>query len=131
MKKIMIVEDDPDICRALSFRLSASGFEIVTASDAILAMTVAQRERPDLAILDINMPGGDGFKVATRMQDNANLGAIPVIFITASKRPEHIQEAERIGAIGYFEKPFDSNLILQYINTALGVSPMHPGQSAA
>lgn len=123
MSKILIVEDDKKIALALSVRLRAEGHEAAVAHDAVLALSVAQRERPDLAILDISMPGGSGLDVAQRLQNNTHLAGTPFIFITASRHPGIRDEAEGLGAVGFFEKPYDIAEVLSCIREALGLDP--------
>lgn len=123
MKKILVVEDDKDITRAMAIRLRSAGYEVAVAQDAVLAATVASKARPDLAILDISLPGGDGFKVAERLHDI--LGGIPTIFVTASKRPDLPARARAMGALGFLEKPYDASMLLALVNGALG-APADP-----
>src|SRR5271166_6910365 len=81
--KILIVDDDPDLRKALKLRLRANHYETVQASDGYSAVTVAQKERPNLIILDLGLPAGDGFVVLDRLQNNDALSSIPVIVLTA------------------------------------------------
>jgi len=121
MKKILIVEDDEDISNAMAIRLRASGFKVLVAHDALTGMTLALSERPDLAVLDISMPGGNGFQLSDSMNDLPPLANIPVIFVTASKRPHLREQAEGCGAVGFFEKPYDSVELLGLIDRVLGL----------
>ena len=68
MKKILIVEDDPNIAAALSIRLKSSGYKVTVASDAMFGVSSAVSIQPDLALLDITLPAGNGFSVANRIQ---------------------------------------------------------------
>src|SRR5881275_1935248 len=77
--KILIVDDDPDLRRGLNLRLRASHFDTAYATDGFSAIAMAQKERPDLIILDIGLPAGDGFVVLDRLQQSAQLSSIPVI----------------------------------------------------
>jgi len=81
--KILIVDDDPDLRRALKIRLRANHYDTVQASDGYSAIAVAQKEQPDLIILDLGLPAGDGFAVLKRLQDSDPLSNIPVIVLTA------------------------------------------------
>ncbi len=119
MKKILIVEDDKRIIAALNIRLRAKGYDVCAAYDATLAMTTAIANEPDLALLDISMPGGDGFLVAERLRNNATTANIPLIFITAMKQPELMEKAKAIGAAAFFEKPFESDDLVMAIEAAL------------
>ncbi|MFT7677839.1 MAG: two-component system OmpR family response regulator [Planctomycetota bacterium] len=119
MKKILIVEDDPDIAHALGLRLKAADYDVVTAYDAVLGTMAATREQPDLAILDISMPGGDGIMLSERFKENSENAGPPVIFITASKKPEIRERAMAAGAAGFFEKPYDAHEVLQLVHNVL------------
>jgi CheY-like chemotaxis protein len=123
MKKILIVEDDKRIIAALNIRLRAKGYDVCAAYDAPLAMTQAIAHRPDLALLDISMPGGDGFVVAERLRSNVDTASIPIIFITALKQPDLRERAQAVGAVALFEKPFESDDLVAAIEHALGRSP--------
>ena len=103
-KQILIIEDDQKIALALAVRLKSSGYETVTAYDALTGVSAAAKNPPDLVLLDISMPAGNGFTVAERIQSLA-LTPIPIIFLTASKQPGFRQRANVLKAAGYFEKP--------------------------
>ena len=119
MKKILIVEDDPKIATALSIRLRAVGYEVVTAGDGFTGLKMTMTHRPSLILLDIMMPVGMGFSVAERLRD-IGLGEIPIIFITASKRAGLRKTAQQLGAAGFFEKPYDADELLAAVNLILG-----------
>ena len=85
--KILIVEDDAKILLSLTVRLRSAGHEVATAQDGVSGTAAAVKEKPDLVLLDVSMPAGDGFKVAERMQQNAATVGTPVIFMTASRKP--------------------------------------------
>ncbi len=118
-RKILVVEDDRLIAKALSVRLRASGYEISVANDAITAVSLARKVEPDLVLLDISMPGGNGFSVADRLQT-----LLPVepalIFLTASKNPEFQLQAQKFSPAAYFEKPYDADALLAAVKGALG-----------
>jgi len=120
MKKILIVEDDKRIVMALNIRLRAQGYEVCAAYDAMLAMTLAMEHRPDLVLLDISMPGGDGFLVAERLQNSVVTSGVPIIFLTALKQEGLREKAMELGAEAFFEKPFESDELLAAIEAALG-----------
>lgn len=120
--KILLVEDDEKIVKAVSIRLKSQGYEVVTAFDAVMAMAKAMETHPDIVLLDISMPGGNGFTVAERLQ-NSSLAGIPVIFLTASKEPGLRYRAKQLGAVGYLEKPFETQELLAVIQQALAGHP--------
>lgn len=131
MKKILVVEDDARIAAALRIRLEAGGYEVVTAGDGFSGLKMTMTHRPQLILLDIMMPVGMGFSVAERLKD-LGLGEIPIIFITASKRSGLRKTAQRLGAAGFFEKPYDAEELLAAVHLILGsphasgFGPAHP-----
>ena len=116
MKKILIVEDDQKIAMALVIRLKANGYNASIAPDAIAGASQARVLKPDLILLDISLPGGDGFQLAETFLGMPETNGTPVIFITASKNPELMQKVMELGAIGLFEKPFDTEKLLGSID---------------
>lgn len=119
MPKIMILEDDKQITTALRLRLRKAGFEVCTAEDAVVAARVAVKEDPDLAILDISVPGGNGFIVAERLQQLDSTAGIPMIFLTASRQPGLADRAAEQGASAFLLKPYDFDELLSHIESAL------------
>ena len=118
-KKILIVEDDQKIALALALRLKSAGYETSTASDALTGVSTAASLRPDLVLLDISMPAGNGFTVAERMR-NAFVSPTPIIFLTASKQPGFRERAQELGAAGYFEKPYEAEALLAAVHQQIG-----------
>ena len=104
--KILIVDDELDIIRAVSMRLKANDYEVVTAMDGMSATKVAVDEQPDLIILDIGMPAGDGHVVAKRLQNSTKTCNIPIIFLTARTLERDYQRAFEEGVLKYITKPF-------------------------
>ena len=119
MKTVLLVEDDRKLTLAVGVRLKAMGYEVVTAMDAISAVGQARKCKPDVVLLDINLPGGDGFLVAQRLQGLMQTSATPIIFITASKQPGLKQRAKEMGAAAFLEKPFDATQLADAIEMSL------------
>jgi DNA-binding response OmpR family regulator len=117
--KILIVDDDPDLRRALKIRLRANHYDTVQASDGYSAIAVAQKEQPNLIILDLGLPAGDGFVVLKRLQDNDTLSEIPVIVLTARDPQSNEQQTLQAGATAFFQKPADNNELLDVIRATL------------
>jgi len=117
MKKILIVEDDEKIALALSIRLKANGYDVSVASDALSGVSQARAGKPDLILLDISMPGGNGFQLAENLHRIPETQYTPIIFITASKSPELLQKVMDLGAIGLFEKPFETEKLIECIDS--------------
>ena len=121
--KILIVDDDQDLRRGLNIRLRANGYDTAFAQDAIAAISEARKVHPDLIILDIGLPGGDGFVVMDRLKDIASLACIPVIVLSARDPEGNKQRAMEAGADAYFQKPADNEQLLTAIRKALGIDP--------
>ena len=118
MKSILIIEDDRKIAMALTLRIKSAGYEATTAYDALTGLNAAVKNPPDLVLLDICLPVGDGFDVSKKIQTLLP-APTPIIFITASKQPGFRQKANELGAAGYFEKPYESEELLAAIQNAL------------
>ena len=102
-KTILIIEDDENISKALDVRLQARGYKVLTAFDAVQGMQKATGTLPDVILLDITMPGGNGFSLAERLKASTNTQAIPIIFLTASQQSDLREKAMALGAAAYFE----------------------------
>ncbi len=116
MKRILIVEDDKKIAKALNIRFIAHGYEVVTAFDAVMATTTARDYEPDLILMDITIPGGDGFSLANNFKDIDNTAGVPVVFITASRKEGLRKRAMEVGGAEFFEKPIDSQRLLTAVS---------------
>jgi DNA-binding response OmpR family regulator len=120
MHKILVIEDDRKLAIAVGARLRASGYEVIMACDALMGVTVAARQKPDLILLDIAMPLGGGFSVAERLRNIVDTAALPIVFMTAGRDPNLRKRAfEEYGAAGYIRKPFDALDLLAMIREAL------------
>jgi len=117
--KVMIVDDDPALRQALHLRLRSVQYQTVCASDGYSALSLAQRERPDVIILDLGLPAGDGFAVLRHMQEFPNLALIPVIVLTARDPQGNKQRALDAGAVAFFQKPADNNRLFCMIQLCL------------
>lgn len=121
-KKILIIDDDPHLLLGLTARLRANGYKVISATDAISAIAVARQEAPDLVILDLGLPAGDGFLVLERMRGLADIGATPVIVLSARDPADNKKRALDAGAVAFFQKPPDNHEFLTAIRQALGES---------
>jgi DNA-binding response OmpR family regulator len=117
--KILVVDDDPELVKALRLRLRANDYDITTASDGYSAIATAQKDRPDLIILDLGLPVGDGFVVLERLQSSNPLSAIPVIVLTARDPQANEDRALKAGAAAFFQKPVDNDELLNVIRVSL------------
>jgi DNA-binding response OmpR family regulator len=122
-KKILIVDDDKDLLLGMNIRLKAAGYAVISAADAFSAISKAQRESPDLIILDIGLPGGDGFLVLERLKSLIPVAGIPVIILTARDPEINKERSLKAGAVAFFQKPADNDELLGTIHKTLEESP--------
>ena len=118
-KKILIVDDDPQIVRLLAMRLKANDFDVVAAYDGYQCVPVAKKESPDLILLDIKMPLGGGIGAFEILKGMADTSIIPIIFITAFPSEEVRRLVKEMGANDLISKPFNSEILIDKINTAI------------
>ena len=117
MKRILIVEDDLPTAAALGIRLKSAGYDALIAANGFLGLRLAASERPDVILMDVMMPVGMGFSVTERLRE---MGLhIPTIFLTASRRNGLRRTAQKLGAAGFFEKPYDAEELLAAIALVL------------
>ena len=119
-KKILIIDDEKDFLNILGMELKAKGYDIVAATDAVTAISVAQKEKPDLILLDIGLPAGDGFTVMKRLACFDSTILTPIIIITG-KDPSTLQGQElEARAAAFFQKPVDIGALVAVIRKILG-----------
>jgi DNA-binding response OmpR family regulator len=109
---ILVAEDNVGLLRALTERLQASGFQVIAVQDGYQALERCRREKPDIMLMDVNMPAGTGMSVQERMRANADLACIPVVYMTGDKRESLTARAEELGAAALIYKPIDCNELL-------------------
>jgi two-component system KDP operon response regulator KdpE len=124
--RILIVDDDPDLVRAMRLRLRANHYEVTTASDGYGAIASAQKDRPALIILDLGLPVGDGFVVLERLQNSDTLSGVPVIVLSARDPQSNEERALKAGASAFFQKPADNDELMNAIRASLGPAQMQP-----
>jgi DNA-binding response OmpR family regulator len=118
-QKILVVDDDSNLVQALRLRLIANDYDIAVAGDGYAAIATAQKEQPDLVILDLGLPAGDGFLVLDRLRQRPNLEMVPVIILSARDAETNEDRALMAGAAAYFQKPADNDELLQMIRVNL------------
>jgi len=127
-KKILIVDDERDIVKALKIRLQHNGYNVVVAFDGAQGIFMAHKEKPSLIILDIRMPAGDGFSVAEKLKQSSQTQRIPIIFLTGSPERNAEERAMELGARFYIKKPYDPEELLDAVRRAMEpkVSDLNP-----
>ena len=110
---ILIVDDDENIRELLRLHLSAAGYEVQVAEDAISAGYLVLRSPPDLIISDVNMPHMDGFEFVAALKSDKTIPHIPVIFLTSMEEGDY--RGKELGAVGYLTKPVRSDRLLSMV----------------
>jgi DNA-binding response OmpR family regulator len=111
--KILLVDDDNDFCRAMAIRLHAAGYTVEIAGDGYTATVKARQEEPDLILLDIGLPAGNGFAVLKRLRQlTSAISLVPIIVLTARDPQANRELALQSGADAFFQKPVDNEALL-------------------
>lgn len=118
-RKILVVEDDDDSRRGICLRLKANGYITVEASDSLAGVSVAMKENPDLILLDLGLPGGNGFVFLDRIRAHAALALIPVVVLSAWDPESHSETVMRAKVWTFLRKPVDNEALLASIGKAL------------
>ncbi|MGN6514068.1 MAG: hybrid sensor histidine kinase/response regulator [Lysobacteraceae bacterium] len=119
--RILVVDDQPANLKAVSGLLSRHGYDVATAAQGDLALEAALAHPPDLLLLDMMMPGMDGFELLTQLRRHAELQQVPVIFLTAAQDRELLLRAFDAGAVDYVTKPFIPEELLARVNAHVGL----------
>jgi two-component system KDP operon response regulator KdpE len=126
-EKVLVVDDDQVVAKALSMKLKAKGYDVVCASDCAQAIQMVREQNPDIMLVDVGLPpdiamGGanlsDGFQV-TRWLKLANTRKIPAIIISGSDKPAYRRQAAAVGADGFMAKPINGEVLLETVECAL------------
>ena len=107
MAKILVVDDDPSILRLLAHILEHEGYDVITTSNGIKGLQITQKELPDLVILDVMLPGLDGFEVCHRLRKQPSTAQIPVLMLSAKGQPIDKDTGLKVGANEYLVKPIN------------------------
>jgi len=103
-KKILIVDDEPDFADMIKMRLEANDYEVVTANDGVEGLRKAEEENPNLILLDIMMPGMDGYEVLRRLKRGEGTQYIPIVMLTAKGEAKSIFKAQEFGVTDYLSR---------------------------
>jgi two-component system, OmpR family, KDP operon response regulator KdpE len=128
-KKILIVEDDPDVLKGLHVRLQANHYDTFMAADAVSSVVEARKYHPDLVLLDLGLPGESGFVAMERFQANPYLATIPIIIVSGRNAQDNRVRAMKAGAKAFLEKPVDTDELMAVIRQTLG-EPFEPEKLA-
>ncbi len=121
-KRVLVVDDEPELVELVQMRLEANGYDVVTASDGPEGLEKARTMHPDLMILDLMLPQLNGYEVCTVLKQDTRFKRIPIVMFTAKTQAKDEQTARDCGADAYLRKPFRPEEMLATIQTLLAVS---------
>jgi two-component system response regulator TctD len=122
--RVLIVEDDPDLLVVLRVNLASAGIEPILAGDGRTAISRIEAERPDAVLLDVMLPGIDGWQVLEELHARRNV--VPVVVCSAKKNPADMDRAQELGAVAYLPKPFDIDRLVDAVVSAVSVKRTKP-----
>ncbi|OED41557.1 hypothetical protein AB833_09300 [Chromatiales bacterium (ex Bugula neritina AB1)] len=111
--KVLLVEDNVPLALALKIRLSAMGYNLITAENVASAMSMIANRKPDLSLIDINLPDGTGFSLAKQIKNNPNIPEIPVVFISANGNSDYREKSILYSSAPLLEKPFSAAQLIK------------------
>jgi len=125
-KIVLLVDDDQDLLVALAAPLRRQGFDVAVATDAVTAISTAVKRPPDVVVMDIGLPGGDGMMVMQRLHSLPQLAGVPVIVLSGRDPERHRDDALAAGAAAYLSKPIMPEDLMAAVVAALGGDPVSP-----
>jgi DNA-binding response OmpR family regulator len=123
---ILVVDDDPDMRQALQIRLRANGYDVHCAANGAGAISEARKHRPDLIVLDLSLPVGDGFVVLDILKTNFNLSSVPIIVLSGRDRSANEERVLHAGARAFLQKPVENDEFLAVIRQTLDEKHQKP-----
>ena len=118
-KKILIVDDEPNIVMSLEYAFKKKDFEVFIARDGTETLDISDKEKPDLILLDIMMPEMDGYETLKQVRDNKDLAHTKVVFLSAKSKEKDVEKGLNMGADSYMTKPFSIKKVISDIEELL------------
>jgi len=119
-RSVLVVDDEPNIVLSLEFLMKQAGLEVRTASDGQAALEAVRSQLPDLILLDISMPNGDGFEVCRKIRANPDWRGVRIIMLTAKGRDSEREKGLAAGADDYITKPFSTHDVINRVEAQIG-----------
>lgn len=127
MLNVLIADDEDSVVELVRVTLEDERVRVIAAGNGVTALALADEIRPELVLLDVNMPGHDGIEVCRRLRADARFARTPIVMLTAATRPEDVRRALDAGATEYLTKPFSPVRLLTLVDTlAPGAVPWQP-----
>lgn len=121
-RKILIVDDEPNIVISLEFLMKKEGFVVAVAGDGDAALEQAAAFRPDLVLLDVMMPKKSGYEVCEQLRGDPSQGDLKIVMLTAKGRESEVAKGIALGADAYVTKPFSTKELVARVRTLLGMA---------
>lgn len=118
-KRVLLIDDEEDMVEMVSLSLSTGGYDAISATDPKTGLKKAASEKPDLILLDVMMPGTDGYEICKILKKQEETKNIPIIFFTAMGDPDMTNKVADCGGIDYITKPFEPEEMLKKIRKAI------------
>jgi DNA-binding response OmpR family regulator len=125
--RILVVEDDPAALRLVSYTLEAEGYEVLTATNGLQGLRKAQNDKPDLVVLDVMLPGIDGFEICHRLRADPRTAKLLIMMLSAKAREVDKATGLSVGADDYLPKPADPSDIVSHVKALLAKKIASPG----
>lgn len=122
--RVLLVDDDPGVRMLCSVTLRRAGLEVLEATDGLLGLQRSLLDAPDVVVLDVAMPGMDGFQLAELLRGHDRTRRVPLLFLTAEAGRPHRRRARALGALAYISKPFDPAALTALVLSAVPASPV-------
>lgn len=116
---VLVVDDSPDFQMLVKTFAAGQDYRVMTASDTLQATGSALREKPSLIVIDIGLPGGDGWLLIERLKSNTHTQHIPIVVVTGQSMPGLPEKAQAMGAAGFLNKPIDKETFLATVQRVL------------
>ena len=123
-QRILVVEDDASALRLIEFALQQERYEVITATNGLTGLKKAQTEKPDLVILDLMLPGMDGFEICSRLRKDPETELLPILILSAKTHETDVTTASEVGADAYLTKSGDPSEIVAQVQTLLSQKPI-------
>ncbi len=119
--RVLIADDEPNIVISLEFLMKREGYEVSVARDGQAALDAIVRDRPDLVLLDVMMPGKSGFEICQAVRADASLAGVKILMLTAKGRDTDLAKGTALGADAYMTKPFSTKELAARVRELLGI----------
>jgi len=118
-ERILVIEDDPGALRLAQYVLQYEGYEVLTATNGLAGLKKARSEQPDLVILDVMLPGVDGFEICHRLRAEPQTAQLPILMLSAKAQAVDLAMGLKVGADDYLSKPTDAAEIIRRVKKLL------------